>query len=543
MKKTLISLTFSVLNLMAINSFSQIKTELSKPFKELASWSKLLILENGSTLLFEVTDRDGIQVTPYDAKHMAKPTKKIELKNVIPKMQYVEVTGIYQIDGDAVLFFTQYEAPNPTLVRVIVDATGNLVKEDIIGNLPAMSGGQGYAMAFGGVDIPSFDVVKDPDSDCYSMIIYSSFEKESGKRIEMVNFDGNHKEIGRAFYNCPKEYKYLRYMNAYIKGTQYSYMIVYGYNSKKSGEGEKDSRMFIAKLKNGEKSFESKELVYTDDYKYTRCEMSYNKKAGILNFIIFTQIEEKRKETVFHCVFQPVQPDQFKLAPPFDLPFDKAASYAINKLKKKDFKVNVMDVYFDDAGNYHALLQETSLETGSNGTQNLSLDALGYSIFDNSGNEISGVAIPIKYDLPGITALQGGVSFRYMQAKEGYKPADRTIAVGKPKNWYKTIDMIYAPKGNYIFFNDMAANMEVPEGEKVDNVLSMGSGVTSFMIQVSNNSTYKREYLYGTPKDKRDLKFSNFYASCYDKSTGVYATIMTDTGDDKKTYLVWMKLP
>lgn len=527
--------------LLSPGAIGQIMYESSKAFKEPAFWTKLLILKNGSTLMFEVSNKEGIEVTAFDSKHIAKPAKKLNLKQVILKTQYVDILGIYEMNGQAVLFIQQMEK-DPAFFRVIVDANGSLISEDKIGSLPTLSSGSGYAMAFGAVDIPGFDIVKDTDSDAYCVIIYDSFSKEAGKRIEMVHYDGSHKEIGRAFYNCPKEYPKLRYMNAFVKGTEYTYLIVYGYGSK--DEEAKDSRIYIAKLSKGSTAFQSKELSYTDNFSGTSCEISYNKKAGVLNFILYTNVKVKRGEDYARCVFQPVLPGEFKFAEPFDLPFSRAGVYAKEKLLlKKDFKPTVMDVYLDDNGYYHALLQEAALTYSQNsGSQNLSLDNIGYSVFDNTGKEMGGMATALKYDLPGVTATQGGVTFRYMQAKEGYKPADRTIAVGKPKNWYKTVDMVYSSKNNYILFNDMAENFEVPEGKKVDNVLGMG-GVLPFMIQVKNDGSFKKTHLFGTPVDKKDLKFCNFYASCYDRATGTYATIMTELAEDKKTYVIWMKLP
>jgi hypothetical protein len=221
--------------------------------------------------------------------------------------------------------------------------------------------------------------------------------------------------------------------------------------------------------------------------------------------------------------------------------------YAKNKLGyKKDFEPTIMDVFLDDDGNYHALLQKATVVTKmgkgfGNNTYNLKLDDWGYEVFDNTGNEISGTAFTIHYDIDGINALEGGVSFRYMQAKEGYKPADRTLAVGKLKHWYKTIDMVYSSKANIVMFNDKKDNFDLQEGKKGDAVKTMGD-VTSFIYHINGDGTFKKEFLFGPPKDKNDVKFCNFYASSYDAERNVYATIMTDEGQSKKTYVVWIKL-
>ncbi len=516
---------------------------MSKPFQEPEFWTKLLLMKSGLTLMFEITDRDGMKVTTFNEKHAGGIAKPLPLKTVIKKMQYTDVLGVYEINNQAVVFIQQFEKPNPQLIRVILDPkSGKLISETVIANLPEMNEGDGFAMAFGGVDAPGFDVVKDNSSDAYSVVTYNSFASDANQRIELVAYDGSHKETARAFYNCPKEYTKLRYLNAYSYGTAFTYMAVYGFNG---NESDGDSRIYLARLKNGNNTFKSVELEYTDSFDETSCEMSFNKKSGLLNFILCTSIKEKKHDDTRRVIFQPVHPEGFKLDTAFDLPCSKVKEYAKNKLGyKNDYESLVMDIYLDDDGNYHALLQNTTIVTKYGkgySTYNLKLDDWGYEVFDNSGNEISGTAFNLHYDCDGINALQGGAWFRYRQAKKGFKPADRTLAVGKLKHWYKTIDMIYSSKANIVLLNDKSDNFDLPENKKGASVKSMGD-VTSMMYHIQSDGTFKKEYLFGNPKDKNDNKFCNFYASSYNPETNVYATIMTDEGQDKKTYVVWIKL-
>ena len=127
-----------------------------------------------------------------------------------------------------------------------------------------------------------------------------------------------------------------------------------------------------------------------------------------------------------------------------------------------------------------------------------------------------------------------------MQAKEGYKPADRTLAFGKLKHWYKTIDMVYSNNENIVLLNDKIDNFELKKGEKPSAVKSMG-GVSTMIYHIGNDGSYKKDYLFGPPEDKKDAKFCNLYASSYNSATNTYATIMTDEGNDKKTFVVWIK--
>jgi hypothetical protein len=66
-------------------------------------------------------------------------------------------------------------------------------------------------------------------------------------------------------------------------------------------------------------------------------------------------------------------------------------------------------------------------------------------------------------------------------------------------------------------------------------------GVSTMIYHIGNDGSYKKDYLFGPPKDKKDAKFCNLYASSYNPATNTYATIMTDEGNDKKTFVVWIK--
>ena len=63
-------------------------------------------------------------------------------------------------------------------------------------------------MAFGKVEEADFRVEKDPRSDCYAIVNFNSFAEESSNRIEIVHYNGSHKEINRA--NYPSQgFKYI----------------------------------------------------------------------------------------------------------------------------------------------------------------------------------------------------------------------------------------------------------------------------------------------------------------------------------------------
>ncbi len=518
--------------------------QLSKPMTEPEFWTKLLQMQSGYTLLFEMSEKDGMKVSVFDDKHKMANVKPITYSYVDKKMNNSDVLGIYEINKQAVVFVQQYGKPNPMLIRVIIDPkTGKLVSEEVIANLPEMDPPKGDLAGTGDVNVSRFYVNKDNSTDNYTVVTYNDLAEETSKKIEVVTYDGTNKELVRAFYNCPEDYKYLRFMNAYNYGGPFTYLAVYCYNTVKPGSD--DSRIYISRIKVGNPQFKNIELRYTDYFEYTKCEMSFNKKSGLLNFIFFTSAYDKMHKNTIRNFFLPVHPEGFKLDSVFDIPFSKVNDYAKAKMGyKKDFLPTVMDVYLDDDGNYHALLQRVDMLTSypvNTPVYNLKLDDWGYEVFDNTGVEISGTFFSLHCDVDGINALETGATFRYMEAKSGYKPADRLQSVDKLKHWYKTLDMIYSSKTNLVFMNDKKENISLPRGKKGDAVKNM-DGATSCYYKIDNDGSVTKEFLFGKPKAMNDLKYCNFYASSFEPISNMYTTIMTDGAQGGKAFVVWIKM-
>lgn len=81
--------------------------------------------------------------------------------------------------------------------------------------------------------------------------------------------------------------------------------------------------------------------------------------------------------------------------------------------------------------------------------------------------------------------------------------------------------------------------MELPESEEPKLVKAIS--ITTAVKYTYSNNTIKKEYIFGTPKDKKDNDFCNFSSSDYNASTKSYATLVTDP-KTKKSSIVWLKL-
>ena len=193
--RKLLMLLFLILASTTILTAQKIQIQKSDPFDEPDdTWNKLLQLKNGSTLFFHRKDGKGIEVTVYD-----KNRKKIG-QNFVESDDFdddAKIRGLYEINGEAVLFFFRI-CKEPVLFRYRINATtGALIQKDDLGtleHLPSMAMQYKFVL---NSHLSGFDVEKDPNSDFYTTITYDQEIKigSSGKQyIKVTHFDGSHKK-------------------------------------------------------------------------------------------------------------------------------------------------------------------------------------------------------------------------------------------------------------------------------------------------------------------------------------------------------------
>src|SRR5580658_4009504 len=126
-------------------------------------YGKILLLKNGNTLFVHITYKEGIEVQIYNADHKQKAAKIITPR--YGNLKHALIEGIFEIEGNVVLFIADGEERTLVLNRLIIDGnTGVLKEEKRIAEINKASMGQGYAIFFGRVPPPDFFIRKDPNS-------------------------------------------------------------------------------------------------------------------------------------------------------------------------------------------------------------------------------------------------------------------------------------------------------------------------------------------------------------------------------------------
>jgi len=494
-----------LLSLLVLSTFAQ-KKDKTPSFPIPEGESGVIQLKNGNTFFMEITDKEGIKVMLFDTLRKKIISAKLATKLVGDKIGYHLYEGAYEISGDVAIFLTITSDRTPVLFRFVVDGkTGKLKSEEKLAAMEKIKAGAGYAMAFGGVDMPDFAIIKDPESDYYAVISYNSFAAETNDRIEVMHFSPEHKIINKTKYSSPKSnYKYVNYLSAYVNRDNYIIIATYAFSTDKTGGDE--GRFYISQLSKGKSNFKQQELSYTDFYKNVDCTLLYNKTKKTLHMFLITQAKSMRKGIAYELHFQNINPTTLKVDKEFAPDFNKINDYYKGKMERKeDFRGIFRKVEQDKNGNLVLLFQKVTTETSKYGTKTYYGDASVLTL-SPAGKTIGSAVFPVS--------IYGGLPVSYLS--------------------------MIVSDNTYILFNNTVDNMNLPENKEAKMLRTEGPAVP--VKYTYANSSVKKDYLFKTPKEKKGNPYCDFSISDFNENTKKCAVLYIEPEKEKACF-VWVDLP
>ena len=525
-------------------------------------WNKLLQLKNGNTFFFHSTKKDGIEVTVYNKqrKQIASRTLESNLWD-ISKMKQSKIVGLYEINGEPVIFIVQADDREPTLYRMRINPnTGAKLNEAKLGNLPKIGAFAGYALAFGNVDAPDIIVEKDPNSNCYAVIYFDGFAHESNERIKVVHYDGTHKVLNTAFYDSPGgKFKYLRYIGSVVDSDKRVFIATYGYNGK--ADQDTDPSVIVSRINAGEKKFTHTLIKVSDDFNDTKSVMIYNHNTNKLQLLTVSYAKSgnidwggvvwssvgfdyyKKKELSCITLLNYIDPESLKLNSTKPVYGGKIDDYGKQNIDK-DYEYDgvPLDMVLNKDNTTTVLLEDVTNTTSRRNmgggvgvtSHKTLLGPAGISELSESGDELSGYAINKKQQ------AEGTLPVLYMAGRSKGLFAYPTSAAHKSNNnEFLSYDYIYTDKGHYVIFNDLPANADKDEDEEKRKTVSSVSK-TNTMCYKLNNPKMDKFYLFGDPAENSST-FCYIESSDYNKDLNTYATMIVERdGRDKEAKIAWV---
>lgn len=485
-------------------------------------FAKILQLKTGSTIFMHISNKEGIDTRIYNPAH-----QEIATNHINPSYDKLgtgsSIEAVFEINGDVVLMVSKSESRTPVLYRIIIDGKTGAAKEDKqIAQLAKVSFFAGYAMAFGNVPQPDFFVRKDPHSDNYALVLLNSFESERSKRIEIISYGADNKETGRAFYASPDEkYKYIRYVDMAVIGSDKVSVLAYGYNTANSGG--KASELILANLDKGAKTVSFTELGFSLDLLVYHGICRYN--PAIKSLVLIASTKENSKDEGYTPIMA--------LVNPFDKKINRvnviSPSERLDQYSKKGFRGLPQNLFINDDGTFTVVSEE-----------------MAYRYTNYSVTTILGDLAVVNYTKTGELStdflirkshfINGGVGPFYQSYREG---TAQKLGGGSQ---FKSFAYLDGKIKSYILFNDTERNNEKQESGGLVDIMGV-SGCDGFYYPLTGKEPIlKREYVFGNPEGKKDHNLGLFSISDYDRNNNVYVTLELSNQNGKKgVKVVWLQ--
>ena len=536
MKKILLFLGLALCHTVA---FSQFKTIAEGPvFVEPEDgFARILQLKNGNTMFVVISLKNGLDIKIYDAKHKQKTARHLGPR--FGKLKSGQIEAIFESNGNAVFLISEMDNKRPVLYRLIVDGiSGTLKKEETIAELLPLSMKHGYAMAFGKVPPPSFYVKKDPLTDNYAVALFNSFESDRNKRIEVIMFGADHKELSRAYYKSPEDkFKYMKYIDMAIINAQTVNILAYAYNTRTSGGDE--NTLVLAELKNGASEVELHELEFARNLEIDRGVVKYNPITKQLIMLAFVAESDKRNAKYFTSLVL-IDPSRKKVDA-VNAVYPHRANEKSQEMfgRKNEFEGKPQNFFINPDGTFSVVYEELEIITrqystavgGGYASNNTELKHIAVSTFDLKGKEINCYFIPKEHYL-----LQMDPRTFYHAHREG---TAARLAAG---DQFKSFAYVNGKDKIYVLFNDVEENEKRALKGKLTNIKGVSECDGFYYTLEGNNTLPPREFLFGKPEKNRDHNLVLFAVSDYDQEKNVYVTLkLSVEGNRKGVRLVWME--
>ncbi|WP_341836473.1 hypothetical protein WJU16_01045 [Chitinophaga pollutisoli] len=537
----------SLLVLLQLAAFAQFK-EIAKSnsFQEPEDgFARIIQMKNGYTVLAVINLKTGIDIKIFDEKHKQKTAKNLRPK--LGKIKAGNVEAMFEAKGNVVMLINEVEAKVPVLHRLVIDGVkGTIISEAVIGELKKLNLGQGYAMAFGGVSPPGFYAEKDPNSDQYAVAMFNSFESDRNKRLELVLYDGDHKEIARSYYKSPQDkYKYINFMDMTFVGSTV-YCLGYARNTRASGG--KENTVVMAELAAGDADMKMTELKFTHDQDLKRGILRYNAATGkimLLAFAPYKNSNGRGELWLFHMDPKKLDAKKHDEIVPNAIQ-EKATAVFGSREKFTATPVN-MFVYKD--GSYTVAMEEIRVVThttgglptgGTNGVpagfSRMSsrsytiVEHLGLMHYDANSDLINSWYLPKDHYM-----WTAHPPTFYHRQREG-----RAVLLNDGDQ-YKTFVLLRSKGKEYVLYNDVEENdKRIAKGKDPQQVKGL-KACDAFYFPLEKEMIPARSWLFGESKGRKDHHLALLPVSDFNEDQNLFVTLRLDIHKAKQVHLVWME--
>ncbi len=567
-----------LLCILALPSYAQVtKPDMSPPLDIGATGvNKVLCMRNGSTVLFHFETSKPIQVTVFDSMHKKRHVQKHACRLLDLNMMWSSIfKGLYEINGEAVLFLEQEHLGKHALVRLRFDGNdGQLIEEELLGEWKSIN------------KHTSFYVMKSREADSYAILFATEVPQFLECDLRVVYFSNTHKRVREVPLAVNrKKYDYMDVINAeqqpngILITLVLSKMITNGRPANADIYDPElpvmDHTMALYYLPADSTSVLKNTIDIPRDVYPLYANYTYNPFASALNVTMLSYREGFKRNglEVLPTAFTDnifLHVDEQNMGIRYKWLHDKMATDFIkqsNTIGKKyeglpvktftnsnglttNVSVAVSRYYYNLYGPSYITARDISRAidsrfryTGevSNSRSDVFetyLGNIGITQLDDDGNELWGAVLPcVQYFMSH--------NHFYYTAELAKKWQHQKLFDDMPAQVYNrqflSFNAYNTGKDLYVIYNDYNKNFKNSIQSPGDTIFSFDHAL-AFYYKVDRKKEVTKHYLYGTP-GKNEFKCSFIEGADFDEQRKVYASLVQYTRNDNITLrMAWAQL-
>ena len=513
--------------------------------------NKVLCMKNGNTMLFHFEPRKHVVVKVFDSLHKEIASQK-HLCNVldINVFETSVFKGLYDINGDAVLFVEQVHANKRVLVRVRFNAVnGEIIDETVPAESQSM------------LKPASFYVMKEKTSDNYSILSCTDVPQFKECKVSVTYYNNRHETLREVQIPVDtKNYDYVNIVGAesQVSGTCISIGLTKLVTNETSHDASDnintanvyDHVLMMAYIPANSSEVRAKQIdLSTELYPYYT-NFTYNPFAQSLNVLLLSYKEFMQRRGLES------QPIAQKASMIFTL--DEASM----SLKYNWIKNHFANIYYKQQTDSTKLFEGLPLKLFTNNNGLSTLIYQSYSQYsdvetnaranvydsyfgkicitqcDDDGNELWGIVLPQSQYL---------MSYKhYYHADELSKRwQNQQMFDDLPAQVYNrqfvSLNAYTFNKDYYIIFNDNNSNFSNSMAHPGDTVYSFAT-TNACYYKMDKKKEITKSYLFGEPVPG-EYNSSFIEGADFDEQKGTYVTLLQCRKDNEtKLCVAWCQL-
>lgn len=501
-------------------------------------WDKLMQLKNGNTIYLHFAKKEGLVVNMYNTNHELTVTDTLhaQLWNA-GDLESTEIDGIFEINGQPVIFLQQLVKYNPVMYRLVLDGeTGKLLREDKLGELSTVQ----HRSVFVDDNLATHDIYveKDPNSDYYAVAMFTgaAIQKNDSihERIQVLHFSPAHEVINRGwFYLADTSYSYFSYINMAVQGKERVYMGTVGFNAKRK-ETDAGPKVLFSMLAADSTTFTHQVLDYTAGYGNVGGEIQVA--ATQVRMLLY--VPSRLKDGSSGVIMNTFNETTGKLNKHVMLSFPELSRNVQQNLNyKEDYKGAPQRLLLNEDGSSTLLMESISFYKQGNTQVNklhTNLGDIGITQLDADGKENTTMAVSKYQVITGICE-----PFQLQRRSKSEWVFRNKIAALNTNTWL-SYDYIPGQDIAFVLFNDYLQYLDTGGQDKVRKPLKF-SVDANFVCYRFYKGKMERLYLFGMPEVTKGYACM-MGAADYNAKTQQYATVLVSRkGLEKKANIAWIK--